>query len=482
MGANGGRRVVDWLKGIGSNPVEVAAALLALIALYFAWTGSRAQTAQKRRERILDTRMWDDMIATLQPDWANRYYAAIAASTGWFDRVYGPRLLGGMAFDRALTFAFLYSFTTFIMGWVLFDIGTIGGVQFIASKDSILERLIHLFTSLLGPIFLYYLIKSAISDNTLIIFGKIFSRDFQKTARTLLIPVIAIYSLSSTSIMNYTYFLSFTLAIAGSGAGAVAFALSLGATFVYFCAFSFVEIDYLPFFDLDYGTVSDSELLFMGAFLFFMLLLPTINSIADYISIAATRFFLRRIMIFKANIFAYILWLLIDIAIASICIVILIYLITKSLDVWDAYFPIILPLDWRQYRATVCGGDWRAGTMLWLMLATTLAPTALHLAAGLGAVFSHRAQLDRTITDILTETRARFVQVYGDAALQELDRDKAERAFATTAALHQVETALAQKEGRFYLASATLFVAFMAGLLYGVYVLAHTFAMPVLCP
>lgn len=116
-------------------------AILALaLTAYFGWPAIRAKAEARRRERILDTRTWDQIIAGLQPNRADRYFGAISASTGWFDRVYGLRLLGWRAFDRAFGFAMAYAVLTLLIGWVVFDAGNLGGVAFLPEGWSLLQR------------------------------------------------------------------------------------------------------------------------------------------------------------------------------------------------------------------------------------------------------------------------------------------------------------------------------------------------------
>lgn len=118
----------DWLALLSEYHVALALLILGLpIMLLFGWSTIRAKAEARHRERILDTRTWDQIIAGLQPGWADRYFGAISASTGWFDRVYGPRLLGWRAFDRAFGFALAYAVLTLLIGLVVFDAGNLGG-------------------------------------------------------------------------------------------------------------------------------------------------------------------------------------------------------------------------------------------------------------------------------------------------------------------------------------------------------------------
>lgn len=172
--------------------------------------------------------------------------------------------------------------------------------------------------------------------------------------------------------------------------------------------------------------------------------------------------------------------LALDILIAILCLTLLLVLMTQTLDLWAYTAPVPLPFDWRSYRDTICGGDWRRGTMLWLMLVTTLAPTALHLAVGLGAVFSHSAQVDRQIAAILTPARDALKSTH--ARVKEKGDGARARLVLDPDAVHRLEDFLARKEVWARVTAITLFGLFMVALIYFVFELAQRFALPQLCP
>ena len=60
-----------------------------------------------------------------------------------------------------------------------------------------------------------------------------------------------------------------------------------------------------------------------------------------------------------------------------------------------------LPLDWRVCSRQICAGDLQRGIMVWLMLATTLLLTVIHLAAGLTAFFARDGHPAAQISVIL---------------------------------------------------------------------------------
>lgn len=482
---------MDWIKSIGSNPVEVAAATIALIALYFAWPAFRARDYARRRERVLDTRLWNNMINALQPDWAQRYYGAIAGRLDWFDRFYGPRLLGWRAFDRAVQVAFVYAISTLLIGWVLFDAGNLGGAAFLPAGQTFWQRGAGLLAMAAVGGIVFAVLRFDPPIKAMIV------RWVSARAQTRPALLLRLHPETWAEIGHYVLLIlagAFAFAVgvafagAGAGAGALAVAVAVagavagalaGALAV---AGAFARTESFPYFTIDFNGISEDRLALLAIYILFLIILPILNAVADYLSIAATRQFLRRIHTRKPAVWGVLLGLALDIIIAIACLALLLVLITQTLDLWAAYIPIPLTFDWRAYRETLCAGNWQQGTMLWLMLATTLAPTALHLAVGVGAMAAHRAHIDLTIRDIMTQTRDRFVDLYGVAALEMLDRTKAENAFPTVDHLHQVEQALAKKEGSALALSFILFAVFMAGLFAFVIWLGHTFAMPQLCP
>ena len=123
---------MEWLEKANPNFLTAALGFVTLVvAIWAARLALIPHFAERRRDRILDTRGWGRMIAGLNPDWATRYYSAIAASRGWFDRVYGAKLWSWHAFDRALLFAFVYASLSLMIGWVAFDAGHLGGAPFL---------------------------------------------------------------------------------------------------------------------------------------------------------------------------------------------------------------------------------------------------------------------------------------------------------------------------------------------------------------
>lgn len=86
--------------------------------------------------------------------------------------------------------------------------------------------------------------------------------------------------------------------------------------------------------------------------------------------------------------------------VALACLALLLGSILGGLDIWARLSPASLPFDWRLYRDTI-RADPSAGWALYLMVLTTLLPTAIHVVAGLGALLTHKSRLRRRVADRL---------------------------------------------------------------------------------
>jgi len=86
---------------------------------------------------------------------------------------------------------------------------------------------------------------------------------------------------------------------------------------------------------------------------------------------------------------------------------------TSSLHLWAALCPSTLPRNWRACAGQICAGDLRRGTMVWLIPATTVLPTLIHLAAGLGAIAARIGLEDAKIAAILRPAHDMLLQKHG---------------------------------------------------------------------
>ncbi|RUS63448.1 hypothetical protein EGN72_04220 [Pseudorhodobacter sp. E13] len=84
--------------------------------------------------------------------------------------------------------------------------------------------------------------------------------------------------------------------------------------------------------------------------------------------------------------------MLLDLALAACCLLLLLAALVGALEIWSALSPATAPLDWRAFWASI-HADPKQGITLYLMAATTLVPTLVHLIAGLGAVWTQKSRL-----------------------------------------------------------------------------------------
>ncbi|MBL4767846.1 MAG: hypothetical protein JKY94_09045, partial [Rhodobacteraceae bacterium] len=126
--------------------------------------------------------------------------------------------------------------------------------------------------------------------------------------------------------------------------------------------------------------------------LFFYLLLPLCNAVADFLSVAATRGFLGYVSAKRPGLLAILTLLCFDLVLGATFLGLLLFLLTQLLDLWAFWLPDTQPLDWRAYWQTAQIDPWQ-GIALWLMALTTLLPTLFHLVSGIGAVLTHSLRL-----------------------------------------------------------------------------------------
>ncbi len=170
------------------------------------------------------------------------------------------------------------------------------------------------------------------------------------------------------------------VAVAFAVAGAFAFAVAVAGAFAVAFAGALILV-----------LLGDIEA--AAAMALFTLLLPITNALADTLSVAATRAFLRwgatrrpLPMILGA--------VVLDIALGLLSLAVLLFLLTQTLDFWAAVSPETLPLDWRSFWQAALADPWQ-GTALWLMGFTTILPTLLHIALGLTALVTHGSRSRR---------------------------------------------------------------------------------------
>jgi hypothetical protein len=233
-----------------------------------------------------------------------------------------------------------------------------------------------------------------------------------------------------------------------------------------------------PYFYFNFRNMDLTNASHFCRFLLFLFMLPMLNALADVLSVTFTRWSLRRIVAGRLSAAWVVVGVLVDVVFAMGCLALLLWSITWALDLWAAYGPIPLAFDWKAYRTTLCGGDWQAGTMLWLMLITTLLPTALHLAMGFAAVFAHTRQVDAEIVAHLGPALAQWQN-----ATSETEKKRAvDLVLSSETRIQYLTGLLCRKDSHLRWVTAALFALFLALMIGAVLSLAHYMALPQLCP
>ncbi|MEM9350270.1 MAG: hypothetical protein AAGA47_08415 [Pseudomonadota bacterium] len=83
---------------------------------------------------------------------------------------------------------------------------------------------------------------------------------------------------------------------------------------------------------------------------------------------------------------------MIDLFLAAACLTALLAVTIAVLEAWAFLAPRTLVFSWSDYWAGILA-DPTTGTALYLMVATTLIPTLVHVVAGLGAVLTQSSRL-----------------------------------------------------------------------------------------
>lgn len=135
--------------------------------------------------------------------------------------------------------------------------------------------------------------------------------------------------------------------------------------------------------------------------IFFYVLLPVTNALADWVSLAITRWFLSG-SADADGLGKILLRSLGDLSAALLCLFGLLATLVGVLSLWGIVSPATQPVDafeyWQQIRAHPA-----QGTALYLMVATTLLPTFVHFLLGLWAMFAHKG---RRLSDQATRLEA----------------------------------------------------------------------------
>lgn len=346
---------------------------------------ARFQTSTLRDE-VADPASWPALINDHTQTRMEGYRAGLGRVLSWSGRFYGTAHFGGQSLTRCWQVAFMYPPVALILGWMLFDVGVVGGLEMLPEGEwDPPARLWRgaLLIGIMGINFVFF--RFALNNfNHIELMLCHWVRKFDnqasfisKTARWI-----------SLSFMHILPFVVGAIGIAVSFAITVSFNISavfalpttLTAAVVvnFYGAFaaSLASFGVVAFFAARADpTEASTSLLFLS-------ILPFLNGLADFVSVGFTRHFLNDICVHQHRLRRILRDLVLDLGVAAICLIGLLGAFVAVLELWAALLPNTLAFDWQLYVDDIRAGDWGKATMLVTMAVTTLIPTMVHLVAG----------------------------------------------------------------------------------------------------
>jgi len=407
------------------QPVKDVLLLLALVvsilAFVVAWNNYRAGVDRdqiaKREKTLADPASHDRLRADLsQPGARDAWRAQIDRLIAALERWFGPPW-SWRAFDTSLRIAIVYPILLFALAWVAGANGEVGGIRFLPDGLPLWRRAAIFCVAVGSAVFLAWWLRNgknlsrAASAGLMQRLADTLPRD-PTHASALLLEWIAVavavafafafavaVAVAGAFAFAGAFAVAFAFAFAGAGAGAVAVAVAVAVAGAGAVAVT------------DAVVVAGADSIIYSTF---FVILPLANTAFDFVSWFATRKLLDRMARDRTG------WrgagwimteIVLDLTLAALCLAGLAISMAFMLEAMNAYFawrgaPIF---DWRGYieaaraRPAYDPSNW----MTLGMLASTIAPTALHLAAGLSGVvvsfFPNAANLAARIRSGLSE-------------------------------------------------------------------------------
>lgn len=368
-------------------------------------------------ETLQDRASWPELISRWRSDRGSAYEFAAGQVLAFADHLYGPDYLSLRAFARCLQLALIYPVLAILLGWLSFNTHSPAGMELFVETPLHGQRWLQSMT-LLGAIALCALILANAQWIPRIFNDSYFddpdiwtahpdpiSRIGRAVVDSILGAVTGLFAgaaaigIASAFVVAGAFSFSFsasvflavvlTFSFVFAGAFAFAFSISAIATII-----GIVMI----YFGLS-GINGPRNLLTLALLLY--VFLPLLNAVADWISLAITRNFLRTHPARQhRELSITLLRACADLLLAFACLAGLLAAMTYGLRLWAMISPTTLPFTAADYMAQVIA-DPTQGTALYLMVTTTLLPTFVHFLLGLGAVLSHRGHLLARVADTL---------------------------------------------------------------------------------
>ena len=322
----------DWANA-NSGGLALISLLVIPASFFFAFIGRHRQGVALEK-MLRDPASWDVLAARYRQGRSAAYFGALERTLGFAARWYGDRLLSWRAYGVSLAIAYFYPFIAILLGWGLFNIWAPAGVEMFKDTARGFERGWRLAVFIFGLSAAVYIAKNVENFSHFIV-ARLFKEVDTPNTRT------------------------------GTGAAAATFAAAAAVV----------------------GNFEVSAIIFLIYFI-----LPLLNAAADMVSLAITRGFLAKVYQQRPAVWVIIGQMVLDLVLAAVCLAALIASLIAVLSIWALFSPATAPFDWLTYWQRV-KADPREGVALYAMAVTTLIPTAIHLIAGLGAVWSQKSRV-----------------------------------------------------------------------------------------
>ncbi|WP_349539761.1 hypothetical protein [Sagittula sp. NFXS13] len=334
--------------------VDIATLVGVPLALFGVWAAIQGRRKTELKERIASPAYRHAEIAANICTRSERYCHGQRRLLDWLARRVGG-IWSVKSFATCMTLAYLYPIAGAFLGWIISGQTTLGGLELFQGAESFTGRLSRAALVLAAMAFFAWFWKFSIKKSAH--WGLLAERRLDKLLhRTGFLPKAVRWGIE----------------LSGAVVGAVAFAVVGAVAFVVVVVGAVVGVGV--------GVVGD-DLQQSALIAFVWLLLPLLNAVADYLSFNVTRGFLTAASGQARSAWWLVSRLALDLIFGLICLALLLFTLRCSLDLWADLSPETLPLDWRAYWADA-RQDWSQGIALWIMCATTLVPTFVHVIWG----------------------------------------------------------------------------------------------------
>ena len=357
----------DWANA-NSGGLALIGLLVIPASVFFAFVGRHRQGVALEK-MLRDPASWDVLAARYQQGRSAAYFGALERTLRFAARWYGDGLLSWRAYGVSLALAYFYPFIALVLGWGFFNIWAPAGVELFKDTARGFERGWRLAVFIFGLSGAAYFMKNA-EDFSHFIVARLFKAGDTPNTRTGFLPkAVRLLLEAAAAAVALAFTVAFTGAFAGAFAGAGDFVVAVAVVIA------------------GTGNFEVSAIIFLIYFI-----LPLLNAAADMVSLAITRGFLAKVYQQRPAVWVIIGQMVLDLVLAAVCLAALIASLIAVLSTWALFSPATAPFDWLSYWQRV-KADPREGVALYAMAVTTLIPTAIHLIAGLGAVWSQKSRV-----------------------------------------------------------------------------------------